>query len=166
MGGKGADESPLMTWGTLGNTPVALTPSLDKRSELNSYAVPGITKREAIAEKLVEKIKSRERNKHNTAIGRAKKSIFGQTPDRLGSVLASNRKALTPAGRRLANQTLSGVRTMGSARSGKSPLVRLTPKKRHVNETPTPGGGGGGMLAAKLNKLNNTAAAGQTPTSG
>merc|ERR1711981_1052359 len=78
--GRGPDESPLMTWGTLGNTPVALTPTIERKAETGAYAVPGITKREAIAEKLTEKIKNRERNKQVQALGRAKKSIFGQTP--------------------------------------------------------------------------------------
>merc|ERR1712110_850105 len=103
--GRGPDESPLMTWGTLGNTPVALTPQAGKIKEpCLSYTVPQITKREAVAEKLTEKIKSRERSKKTRAVNHAKKSIFGQTPDRIGSMLShSQRSTLSPAAQSLIN---------------------------------------------------------------
>ena len=152
--GVGPDESPLMTWGTLGTTPVALTPKSGTAKEPSlSYTVPQITKREAVAEKLTEKIKSRERSKKARAVTHAKKSIFGQTPDRIGSILShSQRSTLSPAAQSLINSGVIGGR--GSTRIGSksTPLVRV--KKRGINDTPTPSGGGGGMLAAKLNKLS------------
>lgn len=152
--GVGADESPLMTWGTLGTTPVALTPKASEyKAPTMSYTVPQITKRQAIAEKLTEKIKSRERSKKTRAVTHAKKSIFGHTPDRIGSMLThSQRSTLSPAAQSLINSGVIGGR--GSTRLGtkSTPLVRV--KKRGINDTPTPSGGGGGMLAAKLNKLS------------
>jgi len=162
--GRGPDESPMMTWGQLGGTPVALTP--ESRPPALTYSVPSITKREAVAEKLAEKIKSRERQKKTNNVGRLKKTIFGQTPDRLGSMLTNSQRAgFSPAARRLVNSgAISGIRTNLSARSGRqgTPLVRA--KKRSVNDTPTPSGGGGGaaggMLAAKLKKMQQS---GNTP---
>jgi hypothetical protein len=156
--GVGADESPLMTWGTLGTTPVALTPKADTHQPPKmSYTVPQITKRQAIAEKLTEKIKSRERSKKTRAVTHAKKSIFGYTPDRIGSMLTNSRRStLSPAAQQLINSGVIGGKgstRLGSFGTKTTPLVRVN--KRGINDTPTPSSGGsGGMLAAKLNKLS------------
>ena len=63
--GQGADSTPLMTWGTLGNTPTALTPGSTPRGDSTGsrYILPGVTKREVMADKLLNKIKVRERQK-------------------------------------------------------------------------------------------------------
>ena len=155
--GIGPDESPLMTWGTLGTTPVALTPKHGDGNEAGSrYKLPGMLKRELVAERLLDKVKSRDRMKKNKVMDKAKKSIFGDTPDRLGSVLGngSTTVRLTPAGTNLAKKTIAGLRT-GSRRGGSTPLVRLTGKRKEA-ATPTPSGGSGvgsSMIAAKLSKL-------------
>lgn len=151
--GTGPDESPLMTWGTLGTTPVALTPRIGLESDCGSrYKLPGVLKRELVAEKLLDKVKSRDRMKKNKVMDKAKKSIFGDTPDRLGSVLGGSTSArLTPQASILARKTIAGLRT-GSRRSGSTPLVRLTGSKRKQAATPTPGPGQS-MIAAKLSKL-------------
>lgn len=157
--GVGPDASPLMTWGTLGTTPIALTPKLGEEGDSGSrYKFPGVLKRELVAEKLLEKVKSRDREKKSKVMEKAKKSIFGDTPDRLGSVLGGSTtvRSLTPTARALASKTggIGGFGKSSSRRGAATPMVRLTNKRKPI-ATPTPAVNNSSMIAAKLSKLNN-----------
>merc|ERR1711981_710565 len=120
----------MMTWGNISATPTALGDGDETPGSSSRYTLPGVTKREAIGHKLAEKSHSRERNKQVHALDRAKKSIFGRTPDRLGSVLGGSSR-LTPAGRTL----LAKSSSFSSRKTGSTPLVRT--KRKGAAETPT-----------------------------
>merc|ERR1712060_92547 len=160
--GAGPDESPMMTWGTLGTTPMALTPKKggygDHGDDTSRYQMPGNLKRDVVADRLLEKVKTRDRMKKNKVMDKAKKSLIGDTPDRLGSVLGgTTTNRLTPAARNLASRTITGLRT-GTIRSrgkGSTPLVKLT-GKRSVG-TPTPGNN---MVKVKLAKITGKSVTG------
>merc|ERR1719245_2619344 len=142
-----------MTWGTLGNTPTALTPGSTPRADSNGsrYILPGVTKREVMADKLLNKVKVRERQKELTAKNRARINLLGKTPDRLGSVLSGNttKRNFTPAAQSLALRLgTSRKATSGGLSSGASPMVRLGATNKRSSS------GGSSMVAAKLNKLN------------
>jgi len=93
--GRGADESPLTTWGNVdGTTQVAMTPTMNGEKlagECSRYRLPGVLKRELVHEKLLEKVKCRDRMKKSKVMDRVKKGILGATPDRIGSVLSSSK---------------------------------------------------------------------------
>ena len=120
----GQDESPFMTWGQLEATPQrAMTPGGASVAGNQATANPTISNapafylgdgesncsnfrdkniilvndREDLAHRLVDKVMEKKRDAKNKTLGLAKKSAFGDTPNRIRKTMGKTPSIKSPA---------------------------------------------------------------------
>lgn len=108
----GEDESPFMTWGQIEGTPARImtpgggaTPggagATPTRAPVSSNApafqLGDINDREDLAHRLADKVMERKRNAKDRTLGMAKKSAFGDTPNRIRKAMGKTPEVKSPA---------------------------------------------------------------------
>jgi len=131
----GQDESPFMTWGQLEATPQrAMTPGGASVSGNQTTTNPTISNapafylgdvndREDLAHRLVDKVMEKKRDAKNKTLGMAKKSAFGDTPNRIRKAMGKTPAIKSPALNNLLGKYTNklGIGTNKSLRSSYTP---------------------------------------------
>ncbi|XP_038056598.1 splicing factor ESS-2 homolog [Patiria miniata] len=149
------NESPMMTWGEISDTPLRLdgseTPVHNTRGP--SFTIANVPRKERLTLSLVEEVSKKHRAKKQKALQRVTESLVSPSPRRLGTLGTAERlRTLTPAAQKLVNKKLSGFKTDKALRQSytpspartpagdKTPILRSTPRQtptRTPSQTPT-----------------------------